>query len=66
MAVHSGYVDTESSAWVDAPKITLEHFSEQTLQALQNDRTEVLIDDFTKATRDALSGDIEIAQRIGR
>lgn len=66
MAVHSGYVDTESSAWVDAPKITLEYFSEQTLRALQNDRAEVLIDDFTKATRDALSGDIEIAQHMGR
>jgi len=59
VGVHSGFVDTEFSAAVTAPKITAEDLAAQTVKALLEDRTEVLADRFTTDTRAALSGDIE-------
>jgi hypothetical protein len=53
--IHAGFVDTDLSAWVDAPKISAADLSEQTVQALAHDRSEVLADEETRQTKTALS-----------
>ncbi|MGI5144033.1 MULTISPECIES: SDR family oxidoreductase [unclassified Streptomyces] len=55
MGVHAGFVDTDLSAWVDAPKISAADVAEQTMQALAHDRSEVLADEETRQTKAALS-----------
>lgn len=55
LGVHSGFVDTDLSSWVDAPKITAADVAEQTMEALANDRWEVLADDETRQAIAALS-----------
>lgn len=55
VSVHAGFVDTDLSAWVDAPKITAASVAEQTMQALANDRVEVLADEGTRQVKAALS-----------
>ncbi|GAA3354094.1 SDR family oxidoreductase [Streptomyces antimycoticus] len=55
VGVHSGFVDTDLSSWVDAPKITTADVAEQTMEALANDRWEVLADDETRQAKAALS-----------
>ncbi len=64
LGVHCGYVDTDLSSWTDAPKITAGTVAEETINALLNDADETLLDKFTRATRDALAGDIGQMQRI--
>jgi hypothetical protein len=51
---HAGFVDTELSAWKDAPKISAEDVAEQTMQALIEDRVEVLADEATRRVKAAL------------
>jgi NAD(P)-dependent dehydrogenase (short-subunit alcohol dehydrogenase family) len=53
--VHAGFVDTDLSAWVDAPKISAADLAEQTMQALAHDRSEVLADEETRQAKAALS-----------
>lgn len=55
VGVHAGFVDTDLSSWVDAPKITTADVAEQTMEALANDRWEVLADDETRQAKAALS-----------
>ncbi|SED17794.1 SDR family oxidoreductase [Streptomyces melanosporofaciens] len=55
VGVHSGFVDTDLSSWVDAPKITTADVAAQTMEALANDRWEVLADDETRQAKAALS-----------
>ncbi|GAA5016224.1 SDR family oxidoreductase [Actinopolymorpha pittospori] len=64
VGVHAGFVDTDFSAWTDAPKISADSVAAQTMAALENDADEVLADDFTRDTRAALSGDIAGVHRI--
>ena len=64
VGVHSGFVDTDFSAAIPAVKITADDLAEQIVRALAEDRTEVLADDFTDATRKALAGGIEAVQAI--
>ncbi|MEW2497902.1 SDR family oxidoreductase [Streptomyces nodosus] len=54
VAVHAGFVDTELSAWTDAPKITAAEVAEQTMRALAEGRGEVLADDRTREVKSAL------------
>ncbi|MYV49739.1 SDR family oxidoreductase [Streptomyces sp. SID2888] len=54
VAVHAGFVDTELSAWTDAPKITAAEVAEQTMNALAEGRGEVLADDRTREVKAAL------------
>jgi NAD(P)-dependent dehydrogenase (short-subunit alcohol dehydrogenase family) len=54
VGVHAGFVDTELSAWKDAPKISAEDVAEQTMQALIEDRVEVLADEATRRVKAAL------------
>jgi NAD(P)-dependent dehydrogenase (short-subunit alcohol dehydrogenase family) len=65
LGVHCGFVDTDLSAWTDAPKIGADEVAEQTLRALENDADELLVDDFTKRIRAALSGGIAGLHDIG-
>ncbi|GII33091.1 SDR family oxidoreductase [Planotetraspora mira] len=59
VGVHSGYVDTDLSAWTTAPKIAPEDVAEQTMRALLDDREEVLADEVTRSVRAALSAPLE-------
>lgn len=45
VGVHAGFVDTDFSKQIDAPKITPEDVAEQTMQAIIEERTEVLADE---------------------
>ncbi|MFF8918868.1 SDR family oxidoreductase [Streptomyces sp. NPDC015032] len=55
VGVHAGFVDTDLSAWVDAPKISAETVAELTMDALTNDRPEVLADAETRKAKAGLS-----------
>lgn len=55
VGVHAGFVDTDLSAWTDAPKIEASTVAELTMDALANDRLEVLADDETRRVKAALS-----------
>ncbi|GAA3043325.1 SDR family oxidoreductase [Streptomyces glomeratus] len=55
VGVHAGFVDTDLSAWTDAPKISAADVAEQTMQALAHGRSEVLADEETRQVKAALS-----------
>ncbi|WP_374771828.1 SDR family oxidoreductase [Streptomyces sp. NBC_01310] len=55
VGVHSGFVDTDLSAWTDSPKISAADVAEQTVQALANDWVEVIADEETRRVKAALS-----------
>jgi NAD(P)-dependent dehydrogenase (short-subunit alcohol dehydrogenase family) len=55
VGVHCGYVDTDLSAWTDAPKISAADVAAQTVQALANDWVEVLADEETRQVKSGLS-----------
>ncbi|MFE4415569.1 SDR family oxidoreductase [Streptomyces sp. NPDC056821] len=55
VGVHAGFVDTHLSAWTDPPKIEAATVAELTMDALANDRLEVLADEETRRVKDALS-----------
>ncbi|MFF8918871.1 SDR family oxidoreductase [Streptomyces sp. NPDC015032] len=55
IGVHASFVETELSNFTDAPKISAADVAEQTMEALANDRAEVLTDERTKQVKNALS-----------
>jgi NAD(P)-dependent dehydrogenase (short-subunit alcohol dehydrogenase family) len=55
VAVHAGFVDTDFSAWVDAPKISAASVAEQVTRALATDTPEVLADEGTRQVKASLS-----------
>ncbi|MFC6085346.1 SDR family oxidoreductase [Sphaerisporangium aureirubrum] len=55
VGVHSGFVDTDLSAWTDAPKISAADVAEQTMLAIAGDLSEVLADEPTRQVKSALS-----------
>jgi NAD(P)-dependent dehydrogenase (short-subunit alcohol dehydrogenase family) len=55
VGVHAGFVETDLSAWTDAPKISAASVAEQTMQALASNSTEVLADERTRQVKAALS-----------
>ncbi|MFE9608154.1 SDR family oxidoreductase [Streptomyces sp. NPDC006012] len=55
VGVHAGFVATELSSFTDAPKISAADVAEQTMDALENDRVEVLTDERTRQVKSALS-----------
>lgn len=65
VGVHCGFVDTDLSASVDAPKIGADEVAEHTMRALENDADEVLVDDFSRRSRAALTGPIAGLHGIG-
>lgn len=54
VAVHAGFVDTDFSARIDAPKISADTVAEQTMQALAMDQAEVLADERTRQAKASL------------
>jgi NAD(P)-dependent dehydrogenase (short-subunit alcohol dehydrogenase family) len=58
VGVHCGFLDTDMAASVDAPKLAPEAVVEQTLEAIEHGRPEVLADDVSRQVRAALSGDL--------
>lgn len=55
IGVHAGFVETDLSSFTDAPKISAEDVAEQTMDALANDRVEVLADERARQVKRALS-----------
>ncbi|MGW1725842.1 SDR family oxidoreductase [Streptomyces sp. NPDC002306] len=55
VAVHAGFVETDLSTWIDAPKISPATVAELTMDALTGNRFEVLADDDTRRVKEALS-----------
>ncbi|MFF7754764.1 SDR family oxidoreductase [Streptomyces sp. NPDC007971] len=55
VGVHASFVETDLSSFTDAPKISAADVAEQTLEALENDRVEVLADERTRQVKQALS-----------
>ncbi|MFB4278076.1 SDR family oxidoreductase [Nonomuraea sp. MTCD27] len=55
VGVHAGFVDTDLSAWTDAPKISAGTVAELTMDALIHDRFEVLADEQSRSVKAALS-----------
>ncbi|GGV74474.1 short-chain dehydrogenase [Streptomyces gelaticus] len=54
IGVHASFVETELSSFTDAPKIDAADVAEQTMEALANDRVEVLTDERTRQVKHAL------------
>ncbi|MFD4969243.1 SDR family oxidoreductase [Streptomyces sp. NPDC058424] len=59
IGVHAGFVETDLSSFTDAPKISAADVAEQTMDALANDRVEVLADERTKQIKHALAQPLE-------
>ncbi|AQZ61489.1 Oxidoreductase homolog [[Actinomadura] parvosata subsp. kistnae] len=55
VGVHAGFVETDLSAWTDAPKISADTVAELTMDALLHDRPEVLADEQSRTVKAALS-----------
>ncbi|WP_327111463.1 SDR family oxidoreductase [Streptomyces sp. NBC_01341] len=55
VGVHAGFVDTDLSAWTDAPKISAATVAELTMDAVIRGELEVLADEQTRAAKAALS-----------
>jgi NAD(P)-dependent dehydrogenase (short-subunit alcohol dehydrogenase family) len=56
VAVHSGYIDTDMARGVPGPKVSPEDVVRQVLEALEEDREEVLADAVSRAVKSRLSG----------
>lgn len=55
IGVHPGYIDTDMTAGIDAPKSTPEEVVEMTLQAIKDEITEITIDDVGRSLKRSLS-----------
>lgn len=58
VGVHCGFIDTDMSAGIEAPKTSPEVVVARTLEALEAGHNEVLVDDLSRTVRAALSGDL--------
>jgi NAD(P)-dependent dehydrogenase (short-subunit alcohol dehydrogenase family) len=63
IGVHTGFVDTDLSAWTDAPKISPELVADLTMDALKHDQLEVLADEETRAAKAGLSAPIGMSSQ---
>lgn len=59
VGVHVGYMDTDMTVGIDAPKLAPEGVAEQILDALAEGRSEVLADDLSRTVRGALAGPLD-------
>jgi NAD(P)-dependent dehydrogenase (short-subunit alcohol dehydrogenase family) len=60
VGVHVGYVDTDMTAAVDAPKLDPAEVARQVVEALGEGREEVLVDALSRQVKEALSGDLRL------
>jgi NAD(P)-dependent dehydrogenase (short-subunit alcohol dehydrogenase family) len=56
--LHVGYMDTDMTAGLDVAKADPRDVARQAVDALREDRTEVLADDVTRTVKRALAGDL--------
>jgi NAD(P)-dependent dehydrogenase (short-subunit alcohol dehydrogenase family) len=57
--VHAGYIDTDMVRALDVDKIAPAAAATAILDGLENDQIEVLVDDFTREVKAALSGPVD-------
>jgi NAD(P)-dependent dehydrogenase (short-subunit alcohol dehydrogenase family) len=55
--LHVGYVDTDMTAKIDAPKVTPESVAAQALDGIESGAFEVLADDLTRQVKAGLAAD---------
>jgi NAD(P)-dependent dehydrogenase (short-subunit alcohol dehydrogenase family) len=60
VAVHTGFIDTDMAALVDAPKISPDSVAAQVFDALEAGQVEVLADERTRTVKASLSRDQEL------
>ncbi|WP_369386638.1 SDR family oxidoreductase [Streptomyces sp. CG1] len=60
VGVHVGYVDTDATVTVDAPKVEAVEVAAKTMDAVSHDEPEVLVDETARRVRAALSGPLEL------
>ncbi len=58
--LHVGYVDTDMTAGVDAPKSNAADVAAAALDGIENNAPEVLADDTSRQVKSALSGDLTL------
>ncbi|SPB16190.1 short chain dehydrogenase [Caballeronia novacaledonica] len=57
VAAHPGFIDTDMTAHVTAPKSTTQHVVNEVLAALEKNQEEVLVDETGRAVKQSLSTD---------
>ncbi len=57
VGVHAGFIDTDMAATVDDPKISAQEVAEQTLDAIEKGRPEVLTDEWTRDVKNSVATD---------
>ena len=57
--VHVGYIDTDMVRSLDVPKIAASQVAAAILDGIEDGQTEVLVDEFTRQFKAALSGPVE-------
>jgi NAD(P)-dependent dehydrogenase (short-subunit alcohol dehydrogenase family) len=60
VAVHVGFVDTDATAGLDAPKVPPAEVANKTMAAIANNEPEVLVDEAARRVRAALSGPLDL------
>ena len=58
LALHVGYMDTDMTAGIDAPKSSPDDVAAQVMDGLEADAFEVLADELRRNVRAALSADL--------
>ncbi|MDR3659145.1 MAG: SDR family oxidoreductase, partial [Mycobacterium sp.] len=58
VGVHVGYIDTDMTAGIDAPKLTPEEVARRIIDGLEAGAAEVLVDDLSAQVKAALSGPV--------
>lgn len=56
--LHVGYVDTDMTAGLDAPKVSAQHVAQVALDGIEADAPEVLADELTRQVKSGLSADL--------
>ncbi|MCV7216812.1 SDR family oxidoreductase [Mycobacterium crocinum] len=57
VGVHAGFIDTDMAAVISTPKISPEEVADQTMDAIETGTPEVLADERTRATKNAVPTD---------
>lgn len=63
VAVHVGYMDTDMASHVDGPKADPADVARQIVEAVRDDRDEVLADELSRNVKQGLSGGVYLAAR---
>jgi hypothetical protein len=60
VAVHMGYVDTDATRGIHAPKVSAAKVAEKTMGAITRNDPEVLVDQTAQRVRFLLSGPLDL------